>query len=937
MKPIQVTMKAFGPYAGTQPIDFRKLDGQSLFLICGPTGAGKTAVLDAMSYALFGQASGLERHERQLRSDHAPIDTPTEVVFDFALKGQVFRVRRSPTQERPKKRGEGTTTENAKAWFFSRDENTPDNKDGEIIAEGVSEVTANIETRLGFGSAQFRQVILLPQGEFRRLLSSDSTQRQAVLEKLFQTKRYRKLEAALKKRVNLIGDTLHDVDVKKKTLLEQAEVADTDALTQKRAALGVALQELEVQTEAHQTAQRKAQTRLTTGTLTQKHLTERDQANKALVELVAKQGEFDTVAQDLARARRAKDLSSTENHLKDTTQTEKTSAHDLELAEAQLLKAHQDNVEAATQWTTVQAQGPQRDEASHRVKHLTTLNDAAAALERAREVADQAGATAGCHLRHAERARATLEDQVRSQAQVCDSITARSQRDAKTVADARTQLVEAEHARDAAQAAHLAQGLQDGSPCPVCGSDAHPTPAHLDVEMPPLDAVEQARAARDTAETALAKTQNQQQLADLALGELRTRAAQATAEIEAIASETRTRLRGLGAQQSPGDVQAALLAFHSANQALETCLAAIPEDLRAPGAIANAQSAAANTLKQLTEAHATAHAANDGARTKLAAQQATTDGFAKALKTATTRREAASTELDKRVIEAGFVDRADYGAARRDAATEARMVKQLESWRDKKARAEERATRAAAAADGLQTPDMAALTAQLEAAEHTLKEHTRAVSTTQNTIDQTQRIVDSIQEMMLRFAKAERTLSVVGRLADVANSDNAWRMGFERFVQAALLEEVLAAANLKLLPMTQKRYQLRRAADPADRRRLGGLDMEIIDAYTGEARPVSTLSGGEGFQTSLALALGLADTVQARSGGIALDAIFVDEGFGSLGEADLEPVIQTLQNLHGGNRLVGIISHVYELRQRIKTQLVVTKGRTGSSARFVLE
>ena len=296
----------------------------------------------------------------------------------------------------------------------------------------------------------------------------------------------------------------------------------------------------------------------------------------------------------------------------------------------------------------------------------------------------------------------------------------------------------------------------------------------------------------------------------------------------------------------------------------------------------------------------------------------------------------ADAELIKRISEAGFSGLEDYTSARRTPQDITAMDGTISGWREQRAQAQDRAERAREAAKGLTLPDMQSLAEAMAAADAALSAHTAKVGATQAELTATDKVIKELSELKKRFGSAEAELATAGRLADVATGSNPWRMTFERYVQAALLDEVLEAANLRLSPMTHQRYQLRRAEGAGDKRRRGGLDLEVMDAYTGRTRPVSTLSGGEGFETALSLALGLADTVQARSGGIQLDAMFVDEGFGSLGESDLDAVIHALQDLQDGGRLVGIISHVQELRERIQTRLEVTKGRDGSRARFVL-
>jgi len=936
MRPARIELVAFGPYAGRQVIDFRSLGARTLFLICGPTGAGKTAVLDAMAFSLFGQSSGSERSERKLRSDHAAPDLPTEICFDFQLKDQGFRVVRTPAQERPKKRGEGTTTQGATATLWARPVDALESDHGEVLATGISEVNAAIEARLGFGADQFRQVVLLPQGEFRRLLSSDSTQRQAVLETLFQTRRYRRLEDTLKARVAQVRRRLQDMDVQKKALLDQAEVEDTTALEQKQTGLNEGLQALHALSPALKTAQRAAQQAHTSGTATKTRLDERAQADAALVSLQALALEMDALAKNLARARKAHGLSDADRLLADRKEAHTAAQKTQITAEAAQERAATHAASTQLALDAAQAQSPERAAAQRRVDQLSEMTEAAAKLEAARADADAAAATAAAILRQ------LTAQQLGTARKLAQSTQALAGQQAELVAcgtavtGARQQLIDLEAAVAQAHAAHLAGKLEDDAPCPVCGSPDHPDPAQAADGAPGGDALAEARALRNQAEAELVDAQSALQTLGAEHTALAAEHTRAETLLCGVPGTTRARLSGGGTATQRGDLPAAITADAAADKALELRLAAVPEDLREPGAIASAQAQAAQSLAALSRALQLSQTVAQKAATDLAACEAALKAAAVTTQTAATRLVEAEAELIKRIAEAGFTGLDDYTAARRSPPDITAMDGQLSGWREQRARAQERAERARTAAEGLTLPNMQALAEAMAAADGALSAHTAQVGSTQAELAATDRVITELAAISKRFGSAEMELSTVGRLADVATGANPWRMTFERYVQAALLDEVLQAANLRLGPMTHQRYQLRRAESAGDRRRRGGLDLEVLDAYTGKSRPVSTLSGGEGFEAALSLALGLADTVQARSGGIQLDAIFVDEGFGSLGESDLDAVIQSLQDLQDGGRLVGIISHVPELRERIQTRLEVDKGRDGSRARFVM-
>ena len=936
MRPSRLELQAFGPYAGKQVIDFGLLGTQSLFLISGPTGAGKTAILDAMSYALFGRISGSENAEGKLRSDHASLDLHTAVRFDFQVKDRSYRVLRTPAQERPKKRGQGTTTQGATATVWSRPADAPLDQDGQVLATGTSDVTTLVQERLGFGAAQFRQVVLLPQGEFRHLLSSDSTQRQSVLETLFQTKRYQRLEHALKHRVAHIRHQLHDMDVAKRALLDQAQVDDEAALVDKHSSLTETLGELQASTPGLQTAQRAAQQAHITGDAANTALREHTQAQAALAQVQAQRPRMDALSADLQRARRAATLTDADRLLEDRTQAHKAAVGAAEDCTRRLQQASQAVEQSSARLAQVEGQDQARADARKQVDALEAMTDKAAKLESARAESGAAEAQAARLLRGAEAAASTIRRALASASTRHSQQSETAHGLEASLRQHQAQVFNLEQAMDRAHAAQLSARLADGEPCMVCGSPDHPAPAPAAQDQPHPDALQDARALRSNAEHELAQAQTQLQGLAKEQTSLQVQLAQAEAPLTGIDPELRAALIRMGSRTARGDLSAALRAYALAAQALVHHRLSVPTDLQAPGAIAAAQAAASQQLNTLERALSLATQTAQQAAQDHAARHADAGSAARTTSTALSRCTDAEQELPKRIAEAGFEGLVDYKQAKRTAADIAQLDKRRADFLNHAARAEERAERAEAAASGLSIPDMAALHQAMQAANQQLSEHTARLGSTQAQLQSTQRIRTELQAIAAKSGDTEAKLGTAGRLADVAGGNNPWRMTFERYVQAALLDEVLQAANTRLGPMTHQRYQLQRATTAGDKRKRGGLDLEVMDTYTGKARPVSTLSGGEGFETALSLALGMADTVQARSGGIQLDAIFVDEGFGSLGESDLDAVIEALQGLQDGGRLVGIISHVHELKERIPTRLQITKGRDGSHARFVL-
>ncbi|MFP6683211.1 MAG: SbcC/MukB-like Walker B domain-containing protein, partial [Polyangiaceae bacterium] len=523
------------------------------------------------------------------------------------------------------------------------------------------------------------------------------------------------------------------------------------------------------------------------------------------------------------------------------------------------------------------------------------------------------------------------------------------------------------------QAVVLARDLEDGGACPVCGSTDHPAPASGDEDVPEQKAIDSAetsvrqaeanleRIAKAVAEAkasaaasrAAVKTLRQGlgDAADTPLDDLQERAEEAARVFELADAAARalpglkkaSEVAGAGAGVADKMLGAARDARAKADTALGEARAietevgkSLPKALRAPGALEEAVAEAKAKLAALVEALETATVAAQTARESQAQAQTRVDETKKGLDTATERDAEAAKDWADALGKSGFEDDDDFQDARREDAEITVLDQEIRAWDEATARADERLKKAKKEAKGVVPPDLAPLDAAAKAA---TEEHAAGVEKLggeRNRVKTLEAILDQLREIEKDRAGDLSEQKIIGRLAQTADGKNGANMSFERFVLAAFLEDVLRAATGRLRKMSGGRYALHRATGGGDGRMKGGLDLDVLDAYTGRSRPVGTLSGGEGFEASLALALGMADVVQAQSGGIHLDAIFVDEGFGSLGSEDLDAVIGALEDLQEGGRLVGVISHVTELAERIPARLEVDKGRSGSSARFVV-
>lgn len=1024
MRPLRLKLQAFGPFAASEEIDFSQLGDRAFFLIHGPTGAGKTTLLDAICYALYGDTSGGERNAQDMRSANADPGLRTEVTFEFSLAGQRYLVTRSPAQERPKLRGEGTVKETPKAQLDAMGEGGWTSKAGQ--PNKVDEYVRNL---LGFDSSQFRQVIVLPQGRFRELLTADSKSRQAILERLFRTELYRRVEELLKGQAAGIRQQAERLRIEQTALLQQYQLESVDGLREQTAGLQVSLDGLKQREGAARTVLELATLANRQGEQTEARLREQRETEAAHAALIAQRPEVEAERQRLLAARRAAQAQPFEQHLGQATQEHLQARQALAAATTRASDCAAVAVTATTALAAETARAGERQVAQKQVAELEAMLPQAQRLgalqQDLRHAANRQAQTAAAHaaalqsqqqvttaLRQAEAGLAQAQEGARGmeairlkqaglarQAGTLDKYAAtlaqceQARRQAETArlaaqqaaarqAASALQLRETEQAWRAGQAARLAAGLHDGEACPVCGSAAHPELArHIEapVSDETLDHVrEAARLADQAAHSMAGQAQaGQQALAHRAeqLDELREAvsaeempagAAQdpAAAKLQLAEAIQALRAHQLAAEAAAGrcaplaaelerlrdaltaadaSIRAADAAAQAAGQhhaklqgEWQAASTQVPPEWREPERLNRALAQARQDLATREAAQAAAQAADKQASAGLAAAQAAQAAAQASLASHAMREQQAGAGFAGALGQAGFVTREAYAEARLPASQVEQLDARVNRFDLDLAAATDRRMRAAAAARDLAVPDLPALRqAQADASsalEALVREQADLNRSRENLLQCQQRL----DALAAAGADIERSYAVLGRLAEVANGNNPRRITFQRFVLATLLDEVLEAASLRLMRMSRNRYELQRVRQQGDQRTAGGLDLEVFDHDTGMARPANTLSGGEGFLASLSLALGLADVVQSRAGGIQLDTLFVDEGFGTLDPESLDFAIRTLIDLQQAGRLVGIISHVAELRERIDVRLEIRPGAGGSRAELQL-
>lgn len=918
MRPVKLTMSAFGPYAGTVELDLSQLGTGGLYLITGDTGAGKTTIFDAITFALYGEASGDNREPSMLRSKYARPDAETWVELVFSYGGKQYTIKRNPSYERPKQRGAGTTTQTAGAELTF--------PDGRVLTK-TAEVDRAIREIVGVDRNQFSQISMIAQGDFLKLLLADTRDRQAIFREIFKTHHYDTLRErlgeearALKRRCeeaqNSVKQYIGGIRCEEDDLLApevdkskagQLPITDTMELIGQliaqdeaaEAACDARRKEVEEQLAQVNAAlgkaeeYAKARTALDTARTEQKkRLDALLEAQKSLDAERARQPERDKLDRDLAMLElelpRYDDL---ETKRVELTETKKrmTSA----LREREETTRHRD--ESSRQLTALRDERKQLEDTGERLARLEQEQERAEKrLADLTDLSDGLAKLAGLRLKFKH-----AQDAYREAMERADRDKADYDRIDRAFLDT--------------QAGILAEELEEGKPCPVCGSTCHPSPAPRPPQAP-------TQAQRDEAKH---KWEAAQRLANAASETAGNRGAEAAAQEAATQKLIRQLLDGCVPEESEARTRQELSAVKSRIVEFKGQIEAETKRIRRKEELdrhipeKEQQLNALDTFLQEFDRVIAAEEAEQAALELRLTELATGLSFERK-GDAFERKKALQgqkSDLAKALAEAetAYTDQQTTLAALEG------QIGQLElqlAQAPELDTEQERARRDA-------------LLKEKTALDHRLRElHTR-FSANRETLA-------NIQQASTDLSALEARWAWVSPLSDTANGTirGKDKVMLETYVQTAYFDRVLQRANTRLMVMSGGQYELKRST--GDKKSQSGLDLDVIDHYNGTQRSVRTLSGGESFKASLSLALGLSDVIQSSAGGIQLDAMFVDEGFGSLDEDSLEQALRALSGLSDGNRLVGIISHVAELKEKIDRQIVVTKDRSGGSRAVIV-
>lgn len=869
MKPVKLTLCGWGPYKEKQEIDFTGFNERGLFLITGPTGAGKTTIFDAITYALYGSMSGGMREKNSVRSDFAGADTPTYVELLMTHGKESYRIYRNPEYMRPKKRKalgkeqDTYTKEKEKAVFTE--------PDGRSI-EGSGEVTRRVQELLKLDYRQFKQLSMIAQGEFARLLSAPPSEKTRIFREIFGTDLYEKVAAALKgKSGNLyrqIMECRHRMDEDIDMLSRYDIVIDE---------VGGRYYEGIIARLGDEEKQLRKKCKEIRGAYAKKDEQVRQLAGQ-IAENERVQSLFDKLEKEKAHRQallqRADEISEKEAQLKLQER-----AASLRASEVKLAVLQEQNVLLDEEIRTSEEEIQDLEQKNAARESFFAIHEEIASGYEEEEKWQEAN-----HRLAQEKERCAVKKEELCKLQQ-NYLTAEKEEE-----EAKLSYEEADKVYRRKMAGILAESLEEGVPCPVCGSVNHPRPAVKGDSLPTKEQVKQLKEIYEKRQAKRAGLHEQAVVRVAECEALERQAADSAEKCRALEEIRKTRKPIIAdyLEKYSKDEFAEQLKQHQLRTAVLKEKKNILDKRKGEAALA---------------------------REKLGRQAA---------------------EFDRNLRDAGFASREEYQEVRKEEKELIILREEIETYRKDCHLNSEMITHLAEETGKAKPEDGQELKSKAEQAEKERK----ALFDEQMILDSRQKSMEkgllSLKDKNRQLAAWMEKYSLLKDLDDAANGNNKKRLVFEQYVLAYYFEDILLAANIRLRLLSSGRYELKRVEQISDGRSKDNLEIEVMDYYTGKYRSVKSLSGGEAFKASLALALGMSDVVQSESGGLRVEALFIDEGFGSLDSESLEQACLTLQNLVEKDRLIGIISHVPELAEKIGNQIQIRKTNAGSAASVML-
>lgn len=1029
MKPITLKMTAFGPYKDTEVIDFRELEGNQLFVISGATGAGKTTIFDGICFALYGQASGEDRADiRALRSHFAHNDTQTEVELLFEIKDKTYRIRRQVPYT---KIGNKTETP-ASCNFF---EVTEEGELPMVDRQMVTEINKKVEQLIGFTQAQFSQIVMLPQGEFRKFLTSDTENKELIMRKIFKTDQYRTIVTRLKEQRDKLHTSFQSEKQLQQTIFEQLKEAlpmreaelfttlnetyfnTTQVLTGLKAEQQFYEQKLTEETNHYQQAYERHQQKLSA-------YHEAKSTNEQLQQLGTKRQVYEQMETDvpgltkeserLQMAEKAVAIEQIELQLQELVKENQMKEQEAKKASTAVENTTQLLAEAKKNYAKEEQRLPEMEQLKERFYHLQHLEPKVRSLDEERrqqhalrealQIAEKKKQQLKENLQQAESNKTELEQQrqqieaslskhedVQERFYACERKSERVDYAVKLqqavdheIARFRQLQAQYETKKQAyeqlsaewlmSEAATLAHALQEGDACPVCGSHDHPNKAHEVTTKVSKAQLDEEKQAFEQFERTFHMAEAQKEAVQKQLTEAIQAFDDETVTVEQLASlkaqldeEKVTLQENVQAfknaqkqleklQQQLITVQQQVDAFNNQVQQIEretyeqqTTLTHLEKSIaktieEVPEPLTNLQ-ALKLEMDKLTEQRGafernwqavqeqleqSKQQASRAEMNEIHAKQAVVESTEKVTRTTARFNEALTTSQ--------FTSQEAYEMAKMTEAERHTLKQQIDTFKQRYYAVREEVRQLSQQLEGKAFTALDLLEEELGQLKLTYEQALKRQNEAEHYLKMIQQYNDRLSALEGKIAALETKFGKVEELYNVLRGQNDLKLSFERYIQIDYLEQMLVAANERLREMSNGQFELLRSDRQEGKGRQSGLGLDVYDAYTGQTRDVKTLSGGEKFNAALCLALGMADIIQSFEGAVSIDTMFIDEGFGTLDEESLAKAIDTLIELQKSGRMIGVISHVEELKAALPAILEVKKAKEGySSTAFILK
>ena len=1040
MKPLKLMMQAFGPYAEKEIIDFTKLGNRKMFVISGKTGAGKTTIFDGISFAIYGKASGEDRNGSDLRSQFAADDLLTEVSLQFSLRNKTYYIWRSPQQDKKKARGDGFTTVGAKAELYIYDEEG--NK--KLIASNVREADEKIKEIIQLDSNQFRQILMIPQGEFRKLLTSDSKEKEAILQRLFHTELFKKIEEHLKEEATVLKrfvegkmeershalksiytsdnselklaieeDLINDVNVMKllkeelihmqqittelngklekqkeerdiaKKKVDEAEAllaqfdhliklkAQQEELVSKRDYYELKKKEID---EAYKASRIEQQDELChrlkkeMDSYQKNYVSSKQQLEDLQTSLEYAQKKLEHEENKSNLRQQVADHLITMTNLQEEVYTLEDRQQELQKLQKKLMEVDSNIQKTKQEISDIEAKVEKKTNDLKQLEHYKIEM-----LESEKEI-DQLSYNVQ-KLKKLE----TLQQKWKNEAHLLSEKEPLYKNVISRLEDSKKTLQVIENRWQKGQAQALAQTLITGNPCPVCGSTHHPQIALGSDEIPSEEDLKSAKLQIEKLEEEKYKYEKNIVETKSVLLHLKESIDEYTRELKIdlpnfslenttvilleqekllhemkqVNNDKKRKISNL--QLINDEIKLLNEKLHNARKDLDiyfneekstsqlftekktqvqASLNNIPEELRSREAYDQKVVQLKLQKQELEKAYENAQQQVNELKETISGWRAKNEQLKDlVIKSENTLKE----EREKFVHmlqEEGFNGYKHFALAKKSMEKIKQLEQEVQNYREEYRSVSDRLLELSERLKNTEKPQINILNETFTTLEKELLELNTELTNVMMNIRLNKEIVDKVETINESIKDAEEKYKLIGHLSDIAKGQNTYRITFERFVLAAFLDDILTVANIRLTRMTSGRYHLLRKTDRSKGNVQSGLELLVFDQYTGQERHVKTLSGGESFKASLALALGLADVVQQYAGGVSLETMFIDEGFGTLDPESLDQAIEALMDIQNSGRLVGLISHVPELKERIDARLEVFSSQNGSKTEF---